>query len=148
MATVDELLDAEPESLYQDVNNIIIVDAEARQLIVPPAEVVLGVASDAKAERKFFRCPCAVSTDVSVRECEVHVNYENALGDRNHWLVNDLVYDGDFAVFSWEITEDVMLRAGNVQFSLCICKVRDGRIVREWNTTPATGIVLEGLEIE
>lgn len=148
MLTVDELLAAEPESPYEDVNNIIMVDVEARELIVPPAEVVLGVASDAKAERKYFRCPCSASADVNIRECEVHINYENAIGDRGQWHVQDLAYDGDFAVFSWEIDEDVMLRAGNVLYSLCICKVHDGKIIREWNTTPTTGIVLEGLEVE
>lgn len=148
MATVDELLSAEPESLYQDVNNIIVVDTEARQLIVPPAEVVLGVACDDRAERKYFRCPIAVSSDVNIKKCNVHVVYKNANGDLHRWPADDVTYDGDFAIFSWLLTEEVLLAAGSVQFSLCICEMRGDMTIREWHTTPATGIVLSGLEVE
>lgn len=148
MPTVDELLAAAPESAYEDVNDVIIIDPVTRRLIVPPTEVILGVESDEDAERKYFRCPQSIGAVMDISECEIHVHYENAIGERNYWVVDDLECSNGASIFSWKITDDVAMYPGTVQFSVCICKMQGDVVLREWNTTPATGKVLGGLKAE
>ena len=54
--TLEEALAAADVSTTP-VNDILMVDAEARTIIVPASEMLFGVRQDMDAERKHFKCP-------------------------------------------------------------------------------------------
>lgn len=79
----------------------------------------------------------------------VRVNFRNANGDGDIYIVEDLTTDGDYVIFSWELTRKVTAYKGNVSFVVCAVKsATDGTIKNEWNTTLNKECeVFEGLEV-
>lgn len=143
MATLDEIFDAMPAEAVGPTHEELTIDADSRQIIVPEVEEVFGVESDTQAERKYFRCPRYVGDDVDLAACFLRVNFRNANGEVDAYLVEDVAIDGDDITFSWELSRKVTTYQGQIQFSVCAIM---GAGLPEWNTTTATGTVLEGLE--
>lgn len=142
MATIDELFDtmpAEASITYEEL----VIDAEGRKIYVPDAEKLFGVESDTQAERKYFRCPRYVGNGLDLAGCFLRVNFRNANGDVDAYLVKDVTIDGEDITFSWELSKKVTAYKGEVQFVVCAIM---GAGLPEWNTTLAVGTVLEGLE--
>lgn len=123
-----------------------IIDSETRTINVPSG-FLLGVESDEKVERIYFRCPKIVGDNVDLSQLRIYVNYQNANGDKDaHWC-DDLQTDGDNITFSWLLDRKVTIYRGNVSFIVCAKKSNDdGTLTNEWNTTVAIARVLEGLE--
>lgn len=110
----------------------------------------LGVESDKKAKRIWFRFPKLVGNNgVDLSAIGVRVNFRNANGDGDIYIVEDLTTDGDYVIFSWELTRKVTAYKGNVSFVVCAVKsATDGTIKNEWNTTLNKECeVFEGLEV-
>ena len=149
MATVDELLAvADTDIGMTDINDVIIIDPVTRQLHIPTTELILGVESDEKAERKYFKCPKSVGNGIDICACNIRINFMNANGEKDYYIVEDAVDDGDFVTFSWVLSRKVTKYIGKVSFVVCFCTSNSvGEIVTEWNTTVGTGNVLEGLEV-
>lgn len=147
MATVDEILASNPSCIYQDINDVILIDPATRMLIVPPTEIILGVVSDKDAERKYFRCARYIGNSLDLATCNIVVVYSNAAGERGEWPVDDLVYDDVSAVFSWQVSEDAVKQQGTVKFNVSIRCNYGVYKPREWNTTTATGTVLPDVDI-
>lgn len=141
MATIDELLN---DAAYDDVNEVIHVDPVMRQLLLPSTELILGVEGDEKAECKYFSMPRVVGNNVDVSECSLRVVYTNAAGTEDYFKVEQCVFNEDAVVFCWELSRKVTAAAGQVEFSVCVCKSVDNIINTEWNTTNAYGKVLPG----
>lgn len=142
MATIDEIFEnmpAEASVTYEEL----IIDAESREILVPDAEVIFGVESDTHSERKYFRCPRYVGDGLDLASCFLRVNFRNANGDVDSYLVTDVSIDGEYITFSWELSRKVTAYKGAVQFNVCAIM---GAGLPEWNTTLAEGLVLEGLE--
>lgn len=142
MATIDEIFEnmpAEASVTYEEL----IIDAENRIIIVPDAEAIFGVESDTHSERKHFRCPRYVGDGLDLASCFLRVNFRNANGDVDSYLVTDVSIDGEYITFSWELSRKVTAYKGAVQFNVCAIM---GAGLPEWNTTLAEGTVLEGLE--
>lgn len=126
------------------------VDDDTRLVTVPDKYKKLGVESDEKAKRIWFRFPKLVGNNgVDLSAIGVRVNFRNANGDGDIYIVEDLTTDGDYVVFSWELTRKVTAYKGNVSFIVCAVKSdTDGIIKNEWNTTLNKECeVLEGLEV-
>ena len=126
------------------------VDDDTRLVTVPEKYKKLGVESDEKAKRIWFRFPKLVGNNgVDLSAIGVRVNYRNANGDGDIYIVEDLTTDGDYVTFSWELTRKVTAYKGNVSFVVCAVKsAADGTIKNEWNTTLNKECeVLEGLEV-
>lgn len=126
------------------------VDDDTRLVTVPDKYKKLGVESDEKAKRIWFRFPKLVGNNgVDLSAIGVRVNFRNANGDGDIYIVEDLTTDGDYVTFSWELTRKVTAYKGNVSFVVCAVKsATDGTIKNEWNTTLNKECeVLEGLEV-
>ena len=140
MPTVDELLNASNEVTTCTVN------PDTREIIVPEKYKVLGVFSDEKVTKIPFTCPRVVGNNVDLTEYNLYINYENAIGKSNAYLIEDVVVSGDNITFSWLLSRNVTLSPGVVKYSLCAKKLNGDTISNEWNTTIATGLVIQGLE--
>ena len=126
------------------------VDDDTRLVTIPEKYKKLGVESDEKAKRIWFRFPKLVGNNgVDLSAIGVRVNFRNANGDGDIYIVEDLTTDGDYVIFSWELTRKVTAYKGHVSFVVCAVKsAKDGTTKNEWNTTLNKECeVLEGLEV-
>lgn len=156
MPSVEELLSQTSEDetnleTYADSGiEYCTVDDDTRLVTIPDKYKKLGVESDEKVKRIWFRFPKLVGNNgVDLSAIGVRVNYRNANGDGDIYIVEDLTTDGDYVTFSWELTRKVTAYKGNVSFVVCAVKsATDGTIKNEWNTTLNKECeVLEGLEV-
>lgn len=145
MSTIDEIFATiSDEDVSANVDELLVIDQTTRQISLPSNELIFGVESDGRAERKYFQCPRMVGNDLDITSCFIRINYRNANGEIDSHLVEDVTVKGDMVLFSWELHEKVTKYMGNVQF--LVCATRADKV--EWHTTIATGLVLEGLEPE
>lgn len=140
MPTLDELLNASNEVVTCTVN------PDTREIIVPEKYKILGVFSDEKVTKIPFTCPKVVGNNVDLTEYKLYINYQNAIGRHNAYLVDDVAVSGDNITFSWLLSRDVTLSSGVVKYSICAKKLNGDSISNEWNTTIANGVVIQGLE--
>lgn len=140
MPTIDELLNASNEVATCTVN------PDTREIIVPEKYKILGVFSDEKVTKIPFTCPKVVGNNVDLTEYNLYINYQNAIGRHNAYLVDDVAVSGDNITFSWLLSRDVTLSSGVVKYSICAKKLNGDSISNEWNTTIANGVVIQGLE--
>lgn len=140
MPTVDELLNASNEVTTCTIN------PDTREIIVPEKYKVLGVFSDEKVTKIPFTCPKVVGNNVDLTEYNLYINYQNASGGSNAYLIDDIAVSGDNITFSWLLSRYVTMSPGVVKYSFCAKKSNGDTISNEWNTTIATGVVIQGLE--
>lgn len=146
MPTVDEMLEVAEQALVDDV---LVIDAEKRTINIPATETLFGVESDKKSERKYFRCPRYVGNNLDMMKANLYVNYENAGGAKDVYIVTDKAQKGDNVEFSWELNDNVTEFMGTVSFVVCAkWSTSSGVLTNEWNTTLATGTSLQGLEAD
>ena len=122
---------------------MIIINSTTRQFNVPGADLVFGVVADSDAERKFFQCPRYVGDGLDLAGCFIRINYRNANGETDFYLVNDMAIDGNNITFSWLLSPNVTEYKGQVKFVMCAV---GPDLKLKWHTTQGTGQVLEGLE--
>lgn len=152
MPSVDELLNAAEVAVNElETNDIIVIDADTRTMIIPDTERIFGVMSDEKGERKYFRCNRFVGNGIDLSKLSLRIVFQNASGldtGKDKYIVTDLAAYGEkYVTFSWELSRKVTAYKGIISFIVCAIKTKsDGTITNEWNTTLANGIVLEGLE--
>lgn len=145
--TAEELLAAMAEPLAED-GTYCTIDPETRVITIPPEYQLLGVESDEKAERLYFKCPKIVGDNIDLSKLALRVNFRNAGAVVDQYLVDDVEVDGDDITFSWLLSRRVTQYEGTVSFIVCAVKVSGEEITNEWNTTLAEAEVLEGLEVE
>ena len=139
MPTADELLASGA------CDDILTVDLESRQILIPSSVKNIGVESDDKVRILHFRLPryyCA--TDLS--EFAIRINYENAKGGGDLYDVKNPTVEDDLIKFDWIVGRYAVTYKGNVVFNVCLRDATDGVVNREFNTTIATLPVLQGLE--
>ena len=122
---------------------MIVVNSNTRQFNIPGADMTFGVEADAGSERKYFQCPRYVGNNLDLAGSFIRINYRNANGDVDSYLVNDVTVEGDNITFSWELTPKVTAYKGQIRFVMCVIGP-DTKVA--WHTTLGTGVVLEGLE--
>jgi hypothetical protein len=145
--TLDEILNGGGGSAYEDVHEVLLINPVTRQIEVPSDELILGVRTDRDSEVKAFVMPPVVGADIGVCDCSVRVYFRNANGEEDYYVVDSVeTLDDGSVIFIWLLGPNVTKYMGDVQFSVCLCKTVDGLVCNEWNTTTATGAVLEGLE--
>lgn len=132
-----------------DNDNYFIIDPVTRVITPPTTFKNFGVESDEKANRIYFKAPRYVSNDLDLSALNLRVNYQNAKGDKDQYIVTDVTVDGDSVIFSWVLSRKCTVYSGILSFIVCAVKTNDsGVIVNEWNTTLCSGTVLGGLEVE
>lgn len=147
MATIDEIFAAMPEEAAEGGREYLVIDPETRTITVPESERIFGVEADTDAARKYFLCPRYVGDNLDLASMFLTVNYRNANGDEDGYLVEDVEIQGDYVTFSWQLWPNVVAYKGAVQFAVCAdLPNTTHRRGPDWNTTLAAGEVLEGLD--
>lgn len=136
--------------MQKPVNDVLEIDIETREIYIPDTEALFGVENDAKAERKYFKCPRKVGNNIDLSELELYVVFQNASNmeegkDRYHVTDVKTTSDG-YITFSWELSAKVTAYKGDVQFVVCAIKTDSSGVKQNvWNTTIAIGKCLIGL---
>ena len=147
MATIDEIFAAMPEEAAEAGHEYLVIDPETRSITVPESERIFGVEADTDAARKYFLCPRYVGDNLDLASMFLTVNYRNANGAEDGYLVEDVEIQGDYVTFSWQLWPNVVAYRGAVQFAVCAdLPNTTHRRGPDWNTTLAAGEVLEGLD--
>ena len=157
MPSVEELLNSPIElqsishldegQAIDTIDSYLEINPNTREIIIPDEEKVLGVMSDDDGERKYFRIDRYAGNNLDFSKANIYVNYRDANGNTNQYLCDDVQIKNDAVVFSWLLSRSALMYKGTVYFIVC-CKWSnsEGTLTNEWNTTLATGEVLEGLE--
>lgn len=134
LQSVDELLMLAEQQ--KDEKEYCTVDDDTRVVTVPETYKMLGVESDKKAKRIWFKFPKLVGNNgLNLMELNIRINYRNAAGDGDIYIVTDKTEESDSVIFSWELYPNVTKQKGKVQFVVCAIKTKtDGSITNEWNT--------------
>lgn len=130
-------------------NNIIKleIDEYLRDILLPSEGLFLGVHGDIEVNKVLFLFPKYYNS-IDMTEFTPIVNYVNANGDANYYECEEVKSSNGIAYFEWNITSDVTSHIGNVVFSVRLIKYDDVKILKEFNTKPSTGMVLEGLNVD
>lgn len=150
MPSVDELFNQMEEQgveVYAQ-EQYCVIDADTRQISIPVNVSVVGVESDQNTNRLYFMSPKIVGDNIDLTDYQLRINYQNANGEKDQYLVVDVTENSDNIIFSWLLSRKVTAYAGDIQFIVCAVKVNDTEITNEWNTTLATITSLQGLEVE
>lgn len=128
--------------------DICVIDSDLRIIDIPEQFKVLGVESDKDVRAMQFRVPKTYKgTDLSA--FTISVNYQNARGTKDRYVVTDKKVSGDQIEFSWTVGKTATVYRGDTRFIVCMRLIgSDGVIKKEFNTTLATMTVLEGLEVD
>lgn len=128
--------------------DICVIDSDLRIIDIPEQFKVLGVESDKDVRAMQFRVPKTYKgTDLSA--FTISVNYQNARGTKDRYVVTDKKVSGDQIEFSWTVGKTATVYRGDTRFIVCMRLAgSDGVIQKEFNTTLATMTVLEGLEVD
>ena len=131
------------------VDDYLIIDDNSREIYVPSGELLFGVTSDEKTERKYFQCPRIVGDNVDLTQYQLYINYQNANGEKDKYIVTDVKVVDDNITFTWLLSRKVTEYQGNISFIVCARNVdSSGNITNEWNTAIATGTCVVGLEVD
>ena len=129
--------------------NMIVIDDNLRTMTIPEDIVLLGVESDDDVNKIPFQMPKEYS-GYDLSTFEARINYRNAHGDGDIYVVDDLTVDGDdpsIMTFTWLVGRNACMYKGNTQFIVCLKKFdEDGDVIQEFNTTVYSLPVLQGLE--
>ena len=129
----------------------IVIDDNLRTMTIPSDIVLLGVESDDDVNKIPFQMPKEYS-GFDLSTFSVRINYMNAHGDGDVYVVDDLAVDGDDPSkmnFTWLVGRNACMYKGNTQFIVCLKKFADdnsGDVIQEFNTTVYSLPVLQGLE--
>ena len=123
------------------------IDSNTREIIFLDDSECFGVEFDKNTQRIEFSCPKIVGDNLDLTKCICRINYMNAKGYRDSYLIDDILADGDNITFTWKLKGKVTAGRGNCLFIFCARQVTDtGIIEKEWNTTVAKASIKRGLE--
>lgn len=151
MGTLEEAM-AEAVALSDDelitpVNDILMINPETREIVIPETELLLGVYSDRNVERKYFKCPRIIGDNIDLSLCYMFINYVSNSGTIGQQQCNDISVDetGNYIIFSWLLSGNVFDKNvdSKVYFSVQ-AKMPSGENV--FNTRKVSGNVFETVE--
>lgn len=129
----------------------IVINDDLRTMQIPSDIALLGVESDDDVNKIPFQMPKEYS-GFDLSTFSARINYMNANGDGDVYIVEDLAVDGDdpsLMNFTWLVGRNACAYKGNTQFIVCL-KLFDTTntdvVVKEFNTTVYSLPVLQGLE--
>lgn len=123
------------------------IDSNTREIIFLDNSECFGVEFDKNTQRIEFSCPKIVGDNLDLTKCICRINYMNAKGCRDSYLIDDVLADGDTITFTWKLKGKVTAGRGNCLFIFCARQVTENGIIeKEWNTTVAKASIKRGLE--
>ena len=129
----------------ESVDTVLVINPDTRVINVGSG-LLLGVETDNDAERVKFQCPKIVGDNLDLSQYHIYIHYQNAKGEKGKYLCEDIEDGGENITFSWLLSQKVVLYKGQTKFLVCAKKTQEETIV--WNTTLASGNVLEGLDVD
>lgn len=124
-----------------------IIDSNTREIIFLDNSECFGVEFDKNTQRIEFSCPKIVGDNLDLTKCTCRINYMNAKGFQDSYLIDDVLADGDNITFTWALKSKVTAGRGICLFIFCARQVNEnGVIEKEWNTTVAKASIKRGLE--
>ena len=129
----------------ESVDTVLVINPDTR-IINVGSGLLLGVETDNDAERVKFQCPKIVGDNLDLSQYHIYIHYQNAKGEKGKYLCEDIEDSGENITFSWLLSQKVVLYKGQTKFLVCAKKTQEDTIV--WNTTLASGNVLEGLVVD
>lgn len=126
-------------------DDVLTVDLESRRIIIPDTVENLGVESDDSVRVLHFQVPRQYC-EVDLATFAVRVNYKNTSGAGGCCDISNFSIEGGAIKFDWLVERQVTVKRGVVAFNVCFREIVNDVVEREFNTTPATLPVLEGLE--
>jgi len=130
-------------------NDTIIINDNLRTMQIPSSIVLLGVESDDDVNKIPFQMPKEYC-GFDLSQFQVRINYMNANGIGDIYIVDDLEIDGDdpsLMNFTWLVGRNACAYKGNTKFIVCLKKFDNSQnVIQEFNTTVYNLPVLEGLE--
>lgn len=129
----------------ESVDTVLVINPDTR-IINVGSGLLLGVETDNNAERVKFQCPKIVGDNLDLSQYHIYIHYQNAKGETGKYLCEDVEDAGENITFSWLLSQKVTLFKGVTRFLVCAKKTDAETIV--WNTTLASGNVLEGLDVD
>lgn len=123
------------------------IDSNTREIIFLDNSECFGVEFDKNTQRIEFSCPKIVGDNLDLTKCICRINYMNAKGCRDSYLIDDILVDGDNITFTWKLSGKVTAGRGSCLFIFCARQVTENGIIeKEWNTTVAKASIKRGLE--
>ena len=124
----------------------LVISHDFRTVTIPSNKKLGGVTSDEKVNRLHFKCSRTYG-DVDLNDFTFRINYTNAHGEGDMYLVMDKSVSGDEIQFSWLVGRHACEYAGNISFVVCAIETDDNSVIlREYNTAIHTLQVVQGLE--
>ena len=123
----------------------------SRVVVIPDRYKTFGVEGDNRAERIKFKFPKVVGDNIDLSSLNLRINYQNAQGGLDKYIVETVLEtDDDHVFFTWLIQDGVTPKSGPIYFVVQAVKVTsNGNIEKKWSTTlNKIGQVLEGLEVD
>lgn len=122
------------------------ISHDFRTIAIPTTKLLAGVTSDEKVNRLYFRCPRKYG-DVDFNDFNIRINYTNAHGEGDQYLVMDKTVTEDEIRFTWLVGRHACAYAGSISFIVCAVETGVGSVIqREYNTAVHTLNVAQGLE--
>ena len=147
MATVEEVLADTSQLDYLDDDIQYVIDEDLRTITIPRDGVVLGVQGDKNINRVNFQMP-RYYNGFDMSEFDVRVNYKNANGDKNFYIVKDATVRDDVIYFTWLVDPYATAYIGMVQFVVRLFKLDEENGDHIFYTTHNSAQVLEGLMVD
>ena len=147
MATAEEILAEMAEEESADTG-VLVIDPDTRVITIPERLRTAGVESDEDVRRYRFEMPLE-SDGINFSAFDVRINYRNAAGEEDIYIVTDAAAKGGMLTFSWLLSRKALRARGTLRFIVCMVLPDEAEadgIGREFNTTVAELTVLEGLE--
>lgn len=142
-ANLEEALDY---STY-DPDDVIVVDGDLRTM-KPNKGILFGVYNDMNVHALSFEIP-RYYDEIDLSSFQIRVNIQNANGLISAEEVTDVKPYSDKITFNWPLNRVLFEKEGTVKFNVCLKRFNPaGELLREFNSTIGTGIVLEGLEVD
>lgn len=149
MATLDEVITQMSEEDYFGDLIQFVIDNDLRIVSVPDRGVVAGVVGDKNVNRINFQMP-RYYNGFDMSKFKTRINYVNAKGNPNYYIVTDLTIDGDLLIFSWLVDADVVAYVGTVAFSVNMVLTGDNGVIKQaFNTSNVEKLkALEGIQVD
>lgn len=123
----------------------------SRVVVIPDRYKTFGVEGDNRAERIKFKFPKVVGDNIDLSSLNLRINYQNAQGGLDKYIVEAVLEtDDDHVFFTWLIQDGVTPKSGPIYFVVQAVKVTsNGNVEKKWSTAlNKIGQVLEGLEVD
>lgn len=136
-----------PEEIFNNElgPDVCTINTNTRIIDVPSSIYPLGVESDQCSKVVKFKMENIFD---NYQELSFRINYKNAEGVYDMYLIKDVTESDGNLEFSWTIGRNAVSVKGIVQFVVCVVKTDEvGNIVYEWNSAIASGTSLPGLEL-